>query len=624
MNSLTPLHFQTLPLGAIRPRGWLAAQLRIQADGLTGHLDEFWPSVADSRWIGGDSEGWERGPYWLDGLIPLAFLLDDERLKSKARHWVNHILAEQHEDGWLGAKADAHEGLGESELDPWPLFVLFKAFLQWHCATRDERIVPSLLRCARRVERLLGEKPLEVWAKVRWMDWVWCLHGLHDLSGESWLLDAAATAQSQGFDWREFFQDYQHTEKTDVDGLDEGWKLPLHGVNNAMATKGGAVWARQSGEIADAQSSAHMIETLDKYHGHPTGMFSGDEHLAGRSPVQGTETCSIAEYLFSLEVLLTLNGQTRWADRIESLAFNALPVALDKQMWARQYDSQPNQIWCNRARRDWVSNGADSNIFSLEGNFGCCTANFHQAWPKFAAHAWLCNDKGLVAALLVPTQLETDWHGTPVRIETATDYPFAGAVTFQIEAESPVEFALQIRVPSWAKGATIEIEGATQNVAAGEFVSLRRPWTTQTVTLQLPLEVRAERRFNDAVALRRGALLLALPVDGEWEKLAEHSQESRAADWAINPVGPWNYALDLNESSFAATQSPIGRTPFAPDAAPLQVAVCARRLPNWTIENDSAAPPPQSPVQSDEPLETLALIPFGSTVLRISEFPVTD
>ena len=69
--------FRPLPLGAIRPAGWLQRQLRIQADGLTGHLDEFWPDVAQSQWFGGKAEGWERAPYWLDGAIPLAWLLDD-------------------------------------------------------------------------------------------------------------------------------------------------------------------------------------------------------------------------------------------------------------------------------------------------------------------------------------------------------------------------------------------------------------------------------------------------------------------------------------------------------------------------------------------------------------------
>src|SRR5215216_6702114 len=104
-QALTPL-----PLGQIQPAGWLRAQLRIQADGLSGHLDEFWPDIANSRWIGGDAEGWERGPYWLDGLVPLATLLDDARLKALAAHWVERILASQQADGWLGPVQDTRYG----------------------------------------------------------------------------------------------------------------------------------------------------------------------------------------------------------------------------------------------------------------------------------------------------------------------------------------------------------------------------------------------------------------------------------------------------------------------------------------------------------------------------------
>ena len=60
--------FQFFTKGEIKPEGWLKRQLRIQADGLSGNLDKVWPDVRDSRWIGGDREGWERVPYWLDGL----------------------------------------------------------------------------------------------------------------------------------------------------------------------------------------------------------------------------------------------------------------------------------------------------------------------------------------------------------------------------------------------------------------------------------------------------------------------------------------------------------------------------------------------------------------------------
>ena len=69
----------------IKPQGWLKRQLEIQADGLVGNLDKFWPDIRDSKWIGGNKEGWERVPYWLDGYIPLAYLLDDEDRKAVAK-----------------------------------------------------------------------------------------------------------------------------------------------------------------------------------------------------------------------------------------------------------------------------------------------------------------------------------------------------------------------------------------------------------------------------------------------------------------------------------------------------------------------------------------------------------
>jgi hypothetical protein len=87
--------FRPLSLGSIRPRGWLARQLRIQAGGLSGHLDEFWPDVGESKWFGGDAEGWERAPYWLDGVIPLAWTLGDEELKDKVSGYVGQIIERQ-------------------------------------------------------------------------------------------------------------------------------------------------------------------------------------------------------------------------------------------------------------------------------------------------------------------------------------------------------------------------------------------------------------------------------------------------------------------------------------------------------------------------------------------------
>ena len=76
----------------IKPTGWLRRQLEIQAEGLSGNLDKIWPDVRDSAWIGGSREGWERVPYWLDGFIPLAYLLDDQHMIAQAQKYINAIM----------------------------------------------------------------------------------------------------------------------------------------------------------------------------------------------------------------------------------------------------------------------------------------------------------------------------------------------------------------------------------------------------------------------------------------------------------------------------------------------------------------------------------------------------
>ena len=75
--------------------------LERMAAGMTGHLDEWYPEVCGDRnaWLGGDGDTWERGPYWIDGLYPLARLLKDETLIAKAMPWIEWTLANQRDNG---------------------------------------------------------------------------------------------------------------------------------------------------------------------------------------------------------------------------------------------------------------------------------------------------------------------------------------------------------------------------------------------------------------------------------------------------------------------------------------------------------------------------------------------
>ena len=178
-QSLVSPAFTPLAPGSIRPRGWLLRQLEIQRDGLTGRLDEFWPDVRDSGWLGGPGEPWGRGPYWLDGVVPLAFLLDDGRLKAKAKRWIDHILPTQHDDGWLGPIAGDPQAPPEHKTyDTWPRYVVFKALTQWHEATGDPRVIPAMRRCCRKMHEIIRAKPLAEWARSRWAELVLSVHWL--------------------------------------------------------------------------------------------------------------------------------------------------------------------------------------------------------------------------------------------------------------------------------------------------------------------------------------------------------------------------------------------------------------------------------------------------------------
>src|ERR1700757_3666985 len=118
---------------SVRPKGWLLDLLQIQARGLTGHLDEFWPDVGpQSGWLGGKGESWERGPYFLDGLIPLAYLLDDPRLKSKAQKYMDWTLDHQAPNGMIGPTSND---------DWWPRIVMLKALTQYYEFSGDSRVI---------------------------------------------------------------------------------------------------------------------------------------------------------------------------------------------------------------------------------------------------------------------------------------------------------------------------------------------------------------------------------------------------------------------------------------------------------------------------------------------------
>jgi hypothetical protein len=614
--------FAELPLGTIRPTGWLKAQLQLQAEGLGGHLDEFWPDIKDSAWIGGKAEGWERTPYWLDGAIPLAYLLNDARLKAKVKRYVDHILDHQAPDGWMGPVGDNDPN--HKPYDVWPLFVLFKALTQYQEATGDPRVIPALLKCSKKIDEVVSKTPLYSWAKFRGADLIVSLYWLHEKTGDASVLALAEKIDGQSYDWIKHFQDFDRfREKSTKFGLDN------HGVNNGMALKFGGMRYRRSVDPKDRDAIFAMLATLDRYHGQATGIFTCDEHYGGRNPSQGTELCTVAEAMYSLELLQGITGDARLGDRLEKLAFNAFPATFKKDMCGHQYDQQANQVVVKVSDpRVYTDNGPDANLYGLEPNFGCCTANMHQGWPKFASHLWgRSADGGLAALAYAPCVVETEVRGKRVKVETITEYPFRDEVTIRVTVPEPMDLPLYVRVPSWSVGA--RLEGLNGTLKPGTFarVGLAREGSSRVIEtrefrLRFPMPVTLYQGYNNAVAIERGPLVYSLKIGAEWKKLRGKGPH---ADWEVYPMTPWNYALEIDrehpERSVTFEERKVGDRPFSQNGAPVVAKVKGRRLRGWTLEKNAAAPPPKSPVTSTEPLQELTLIPYGCTDLRVTEFP---
>ncbi|NLK07965.1 MAG: hypothetical protein GX316_04605 [Firmicutes bacterium] len=614
--------FKMLPLGAVKPLGWLKQQLQIQADGLSGHIDGFWEDLGPrNQWLGGDKEGWERGPYYVDGLLPLAYLLEDERLIEKVEKWIEAFLGSQHESGWIGPKQGL---LGEHtypEYDPWPIFIVFKVLTQYHEVTGDGRVLPVMLGFCRYLAEQLDTRPLVSWAKFRWGDFVLSLHWLYERTDEDWLLALGEKVKEQGYDWQRHFADFRYQRKqTDI-------ALEHHVVNNAMGLKVPGVWYRQSQCEAERKSVYSGLHDLDKFHGQVTGVFTGDEHLAGKNPSQGTELCAVVEYMFSLEHLIAVLGDPVFADRLERIAYNALPAAFTPDMWAHQYDQQVNQVVVNVAERDW-SNGPDANIFGLEPNFGCCTANMHQGWPKFVKSLWMQGpDKGLVAVGYGPSQVtaEVGENGQEVSVVEDTDYPFDDTITFTIQTARAVTFPLTLRIPAWTKNAVLTLpDGEIQSLGRQTFYTVTREWQPgDRMTLTLPMEIETERRHHGSVAVLRGPLVFSLKIGEEW-KLIGGTQSHN--DWEVYPTTPWNYGLIVDTEnphrSIKVVTRSVGQVPFSPEGAPIELKIAGRLVPEWNLVKNSAGEIPQSPTRSREKVERLTLIPYGCTNLRVTEFPL--
>ena len=613
---LKEVPFIALPLGSIEARGWLLHQLELQRDGLTGHADEILPAAKnDSAWLGGTGEDWEKGPYYVKGLVPLAYTLGDEKLKAKAQKWIDAILNSQREDGFFGPKTND---------DWWPRMVATYLLRDYAEATNDARVAPFLTKYYRHMLTNLPKRALRDWGRARAGDEMDTVFWLYNRSGDNFLLDLADLLYQQAYPWRDIFSENRFMEY----GTDY---QPKHNVNVPQAMKLPPIYWQRSQNYED-RDAWHLGEAhLNANHGTALQMNSGTESLSGRSSTQGIETCSFVERMLSDETALRILGDASIGDNLEAIAFNGLAAALSKDFHQHVYYTLPNNVTARRGGLGFTQDYADGRSPAPRSGYPCCCYNLHMGWPKLAQSCWAATKEGGLAALAyLPSQVTASvgnlgGDSTKVTIISDTNYPFEEEIRLTINVPREVTFPLKLRIPSWCENATISINGDVQKAPRGQFAMLSRLWKNgDKITLRFPMTVRTAEGVNNSRSVWHGPLLYSLKIEEKWQPFTEEKREGAPdfESYEVLPQSPWNYALaDLENIEVQRRAMP--QNPFDPAKTPVALQASARKIVNWTMAYNQprALEPPVSPVASAAPLETISLVPFGAQMLRISNFP---
>jgi hypothetical protein len=626
-----PMAFEKIPAGQVRAEGWLKTQLDYQISGLSGNLDRMWADVGpNSAWLGGTGEGWERGPYYLRGIVSLAYVTQNVAMLAKIKPWLESILKSQTPEGYFGPKTDE---------DWWPRWLVCQLLITHHEATGDARVIPFLKNYYAYEGAHLRGKPLKSWAKARGGEDLTSLLWLHRRTGDPKLLELARLVDSQTNRWVEIFEkDGPLDRRAELDTtrwLDDS---PIHGVNLAHGLKYPALQHQLSGGDARYRKAFYQgLDNLKKHHWQVWGVPIGDEKVRAMGCSKGSETCQTVEFLHSLEYTLRTFGDAGLGDVLEKAAFNALPAFFDPRFTVHPYYIVPNSVSATVQKRPFPNpHNGDVLTYGVISGYPCCTVNMHLGFPMLAEHLWLKTPggRGLVAAVYAPSTLKTSLpDGTAVTVREETNYPFSDEITFIVQPAKAAQCPLHLRIPGWCDGAEVRVNGkAVAQPKAGTFYELTRVWQPgDRVTLRLPAQPTVTRWEANSVSVERGPLVYALAVRENWQEFTSiHTPKPVPFGWKsfeIRTETPWNYGLVLSNEparDFSLKINPLapGQSPWDPAHCPIRLTVKARRLPQWQANALQLTDPlPLSPATSAEPVETVELLPIGATRLRVAQMP---
>jgi uncharacterized protein len=198
--------------------------------------------------------------------------------------------------------------------------------------------------------------------------------------------------------------------------------------------------------------------------------------------------------------LLRVTRDSRYGDSMERVMYNTV-------LGAKPLEPDGHAFYYS----DYNFDG--HKIYSNHG-FPCCSGTLPQVATDYGINSYFRDKHGVYVNLYIPSTLRWQQNGTSVSLTQRGSYPNDGLVEFEFMLSKPTNFAANFRIPAWADGASVSINGKriTDPVVPGSFASIHRVWKNgDRVALDLPMKMRLQSinpRHLDTVALLRGPVVL--------------------------------------------------------------------------------------------------------------------
>lgn len=626
-DPLLPSPLAKLPLGSVRPKGWIQHQLTLMVDGQVGRLHELSKFVQDDNgWFGTDQDGWEEQPYWFRGFYDLGVLTGDRRIREESLRWIEAVLKTRRRDGYFGPpctrKVKGKKGRVLADL--WPHMVMWDALRSHWEVTGDRRIV-NLGRkffrfCAALAENRFvppHDPGFGTWRPfiqyTRSGDMLPHIYWLYNLTGEDSLLPLATRF-------------HEHVEPPGPEWLCD------HVVHFTQRFREPGNYYLQSRDPKHLEESEYWYAMhMAEWGQQPGGIFGADERIRpGKTdPKQAIETCAMVEFNKSFYILGQVTGRTLYADRVEDIIFNSFPPSQTPDLKALHYLTAANQPQLDAGENHDYHNRRRQIDYSPY-NYRCCQHNVAMGWPSYAQHLWMAAaGDGLAAWMYGPCEVTAKvGRGGEVAIREDTLYPFDTSVRMTFSMKRGATFPLYLRVPGWCDRFEVRVNRrrVMADAEPGNYVLVERTWRDgDVVEIGMPvrLSLKTWAKSGNSVTVYRGPLSYSLRIEEEWRR---EPTGTVWPEWEVLPATPWNYGLVLDrqnpEKSFKVVErGAVADQPWTIAAAPIEIQARGKRIPNWIMIDATVTDLQPGPIRSDQPVEPIRMIPMGCARLRMCCLP---